>query len=58
MELLHRELDTISDQQELTSIKEQLKEQVLEKMSWQDRMNLYKQIQNINERLENLKIES
>jgi len=48
------ELNQISDLQTLISIKEQIKDQIIQKLTWQERINLYRKIKSINERIEEL----
>jgi hypothetical protein len=50
------DLKRINDTEILIVLKENFKDQVLDPdITWQDRMELYKQIQLINERIEELK---
>lgn len=49
------ELHLISDLTQLVDLKEQIKQQVMEKeLNWQYRMNLYRKVQLINERIDQL----
>jgi len=49
------ELNQINDLQTLVFIKEQTKDQVIQQITWQERVSLYKKIQLINKRIEELK---
>ncbi|RXT06255.1 hypothetical protein [Ammoniphilus sp. CFH 90114] len=52
------ELHLISDLTQLVDLKEQIKQQVMEKeLNWQYRMNLYRKVQLINERIVQLEEE-
>jgi hypothetical protein len=56
--MLILDISSIQNIKELIEIKEQIKNQITEKMTWQERMELYKQIQLINERIEELNVPS
>jgi hypothetical protein len=47
---------SINDLNALTSRKEQIKNQVIGDITWQQRMELYRQVQLINARIEELKL--
>jgi hypothetical protein len=54
MSMSKEELLNINDVDQLKDLKEQLKNQVIGNITWQERINLYKQIQLINDRIQNL----
>lgn len=47
-------IEQSSDVKELVRIREDLKDRVVEPMHWKDRIELYKQIQLIHEKVRNL----
>jgi hypothetical protein len=49
---------SVKDLNTLTSKKEQIKNQVMENITWQQRIELYRQVQLINERIEELRVTS
>jgi hypothetical protein len=58
MDSFLQDLLSIKDVDQLIAIKEKIKNQVTEQMTWQQRIELYKQVKFINERLQELKVTS
>jgi len=58
LELWLEVIASITDNEQLVHMKEQLKNEVLENITWEKRMELYKKVQHINQRIQEINIKT
>lgn len=58
MDRWFEQIASMTDSEELIALKEQIKNEAMEKIPWQKRMDLYERVRLINERIEELRLKA